>query len=261
MSKLEQIVIIGFGAIGRLVYEGLDGEVAAVVVRETHPGGPGSGTRVVSSLAELAGTEVDLVVECAGHEAVRLYAEEALARGADFMVIATGALVDDAFRERLVEAARASGARLLVPAGAIAGLDGLTALRRGGLDRVLYVSAKPPHAWKGTPAEESVALDRLERATVFFDGPARDAARLYPQNANLAATVAFAGLGLDDTRVQLVADPSLRENVGRVEAEGALGVLRLEYSGRAMPDNPKTSVVTAHNMVHAILNRSSAFVI
>ena len=86
-------------------------------------------------------------------------------------------------------------ARLLLPAGALAGIDGLCALRLGGLTAVKYISSKPPVAWAGTPAAARHQLAALQERTVIFSGTARDAARLYPKNANLAATVALAGLG------------------------------------------------------------------
>ena len=124
---------------------------------------------------------------------------------ADLMVISTGALADDAVRARLRAAADASGHRMLLPSGAIAGLDGLGALRIGGLTRVTYTSTKPPAAWRGTPAAEEHDLDNLQERRVIFSGAAADAARLYPKNANLAATVALAGLGLHQTQIKLVA--------------------------------------------------------
>jgi aspartate dehydrogenase len=126
---------------------------------------------------------------------------------------------------------------------------------------VSYTSAKPPDAWRGTPAERRFDLGRLDGPTVIFKGTAREAARLYPKNANLAATVALAGRGLDETVIVLVADPGLKENVGRIEAEGTFGRLSLECRGPQAPDNPKTSAVTAFSIVHAIENQARTLVI
>jgi aspartate dehydrogenase len=110
-------------------------------------------------------------------------------------------------------------------------------------------------------AESTFELSRLTGPTVIFEGTARDAARLYPKNANLAATVALAGRGLDETTITLVADPSLQENVGRIEAEGKFGRIVVECRGPQAPDNPKTSAVTAFSIVHAIENQVSTLII
>ena len=249
-----RIALIGFGAIGQVVASEVD--VAAVLVRDRYLESAREalpGTAVVASIEELLETGPDLVAECAGQPAVREYGEAVLTGGTDLMVISTGAFGDQAFLDRMCAAAQRAGRRILVPSGATAGLDGLLALREGGLDSVRYVSSKPPHAWLGTPAESAFRLDALSEPTVIYSGPAHEAARLYPKNANLAVTIALAGLGLDRTQVDLVADPALTGgNVGRIEASGRLGTLTMEMAGRAAPDNPKTSQVTAYSIVHAL---------
>jgi len=265
----ERVALIGFGAIGRAVAEGLLADAAGpalvgVLVRpgrvdEARRALP-AGVAVAATLPELLALGPDLVVECAGQEAVRALGEEVLAAGPDLMVISTGALAEARVHDRLVARARAAGSRVLVPAGAIAGLDGLGALRLAGLTRVTYVSVKPPEAWRGTPAEDSVDLGALREPAIVFEGSAREAALAFPKNANLAATVALAGLGLDATRVRLVADPAASGNTGRIEAESAIGTMRVEMAGRASA-NPRTSASTALSLLHAIRARGASFVI
>ena len=248
-----RIALIGFGAIGQVVAAEVD--VAAVLVRDrylesTRRALPG--VAVVASIEDLRGTTPDLVVECAGQPAVREHGEAVLAGGTDLMVISTGAFAEQAFLDHLCDVARRTGCRILLPSGATAGLDGLLALREGGLDSVRYISSKPPHAWLDTPAEHAFELDALSRPTVIYSGPAHEAARLYPKNANLAVTIALAGVGLERTQVDLVANPELTGNLGRIEASGRLGELTVTMAGRAAPDNPKTSLVTAYSIVHAL---------
>lgn len=268
-AATKRIALIGFGAIGELVARTLretgDPMIVAVLMR---PGRAGSvkdripsGAVAVEALEAAFALQLDLVVECAGQEALRTFGPAVAARGVDLMAIATGALADGPFREGLLEAARLSGARVLVPAGATAGLDGLGALRVGGLDRVRYTSAKPPGAWRGTRAEALLELDRVAERTVFFSGRADEAALAFPKNANLAATVALAGAGFERTTVELVADPSLAGNASRIEAEGRYGRLLVELAGPAMAGNPKTSAITALSLVRAIRNEAAAFVI
>lgn len=265
-KRAGSVAIIGLGAIGTIVLEGLgDARVAALIVRSGNLDAARQiapdGATVATSLDEFDPGEIDLVVECAGHDSVAQFGEGALRLGADLMVIATGGLADNELRARLRAAAEESGSRILLPAGAIAGLDGLRALRRGGLERVRYVASKPPDAWLGTPAEQRVDLGAVDSPTTFFFGSAGEAARLYPRNANLAATVALAGIGFEDTEVELVADPTSTDNVGRIEAKGALGRMELELRGPPMPENPKTSVITAYSILEAIESPTRTIVI
>ncbi len=139
---MTRVAIVGYGAIGRIVVSELarSDEVSIVAVavksgtearmRQELP----PGLDVVSSPGDLAQTGPDIVAECAGHGAVRSYGRPLLAQGIEFLVISTGVLADDAERRGLNEAARRGRAKLILPAGAIAGIDGLTALRQGGLD-------------------------------------------------------------------------------------------------------------------------------
>ena len=153
-----------------------------------------------------------------------------------------------------------ASARLIIPAGATAGLDGLAAHRLAELKRVVFTSTKPPRAWRGRPAEDALDLDAIGNSTLLFEGNAREAALAYPKNANVAATVALAGIGFEDTRVRLVADPAAEGNTGLLEVESAIGQLRIETL--AYPSaNPQTSASTALSLVAAIRNRTAQLVI
>lgn len=262
----ERVALIGLGAIGRALAEGLGAEggpPVGVLVRER---GAGEARRLLpedvaveTSLDGLLAARPSLVVECAGQEAVRAHGAAILAAGVPLMIVSTGALAAPGELERLLAAA-SGPARLIVPAGAIAGLDGLGALKAAGLTAVTYTSTKPAEAWRGTPAERAVDLATLTGPTVVFQGTAREAALAYPKNANLAATVALAGLGLDRTRVRLVADPGATGNTGRVEASSEVGTLVAEMAGAASA-NPKTSASVAFSLLHAVRTRSARLVI
>lgn len=263
----RRVALVGLGAIARSVLEHLPaGWVAAgVLVREARLAGARAelpeSVAVVTAIDELLALGAEVVLECAGQESLAAYGEAVLAGGTDLVVVSTGALADDGLRRRLVAAAEAGGSRLVVAAGAIGGLDALGALRLGGLSRVEYTSIKPPHAWLGTPAEAVADLGSLRERTTVFRGSAREAARLFPKNANLAITVALAAGALDETVVTLVADPVVTENIGLVEAEGALGTLTLELRGPASADNPRTSAVTALSLVNELERRSAPLVV
>ena len=216
--------------------------------------GRGDGHDCVESLDDLLAARPDLVVECAGHEAVRLYGARVLRAGVPLMIVSIGALADRAIERELAEAEAEGGARLILPAGAVGGMDALSAAKLGGLERVTYRACKPALAWQGSPAEEAVQLDTLTAPTMFFRGSARQAAMAFPKNSNVAATVALAGLGFDDTAVELIADPVSARNVHEIRFEGADGAGRIEIEGRPSPDNPKTSLLTAHSVAREVLN-------
>jgi aspartate dehydrogenase len=201
---------------------------------------------VVSDIEALLGLSPDVVVECAGHEAMRQFACRVLAHGTDLVCAAVGVLADEAFTKRISEAGNQT-AKIWIPSGAVAGIDGLLAARSAGLKSVAYTSVKAPASWRGTPAEPLIS----DMKTTFFEGSAREAALQYPQNANVGATVALAGLGLDRTRVRLVSDPGVAGPVGIIQAEGDFGRFTFEILAYASPRNPKTSLLTAHSLLAA----------
>jgi aspartate dehydrogenase len=201
----QAIALIGYGAIGRAVHRLLlaqgagQAEVVAILARDR--------ARVLAQSLEVApllvGTHAELVarrpvlvVECAGHQAVDDHAVATLKAGMDLLLVSVGALADAAREQSLVAAARAAGKRLILPSGAIGGIDWLAAARTAGLTSVTYRSRKPPQAWAGSAAEQQVDLASLKVATTFFRGTAREAALMYPRNANVAATVALGHAGL-----------------------------------------------------------------
>jgi aspartate dehydrogenase len=213
---------------------------------------------VMSSFADLLATAPDIVTECAGHAALKAFGEPVLAGGSDLVTLASGAFSDREFERRMREVCRERNRRILVPSGAIIGIDGLAAARHGGLTRVVYSGTKPISAWRGTAAEKAVDLDKLSAATTYFEGSAREAASRYPMNANVTATVALAGIGFDETRVRLIADPTARSNLHALEYEGSFGHARIEIQGKPSPTNPKTSMLTAFSLWRTLLDEAGA---
>jgi aspartate dehydrogenase len=149
----------------------------------------------------------------------------------------------------------------MLPAGAIGGIDAIAAMRLAGLATVRYRSRKPPAAWRGSPAEQVTDLGKLTQQVVLYKGTAGEAALLYPQNANVAAAVALAGLGFDATEVELVADPDAPGNVHEIEAEGAAGRFAIQLQGKPSRSNPKTSALAAMSVARALINAQATIVI
>lgn len=253
-----KIAIIGQGAIGRYVREKLverGHEIVALIVRpERLPERPvdSSGMLYVSSVDDLP-EDIEHVIDCAGHEALAKFGRDILRRGIDVTTVSIGALADSDVYYDLELGAAEGHSRLILASGAIGALDCLRSARVGKLQEVTYVGRKPPQGWKGSPADEKLDLDNLPPGEhVHFDGTARDAAMQYPKNANVAAAVALAGLGFDDTRVLLIADPEASGNIHQVRASGEFGSFSFEILGRTLPNNPRSSALAAMSVVARI---------
>ncbi|SEW46057.1 aspartate dehydrogenase [Cognatiyoonia koreensis] len=253
-----KIAIIGHGAIARFVRGALAGCDVTEVAEIVRPGKENV-TRdppLVSSIADVS-TDCALIVDCGGHGALRAHGAQALRRGMNVLTVSLGALADRDLMALLRNAADSGGARLQIASGAIGGLDALRAARAGRLDTVTYIGRKPPAGWIGSPAEKVLDLHNIREPSVHFEGTAREAALTYPKNANVAAAVALAGRGFDATTVQLIADPTVAQNLHEVRAAGAFGSLTFTISGHGLPANPKSSALAAMSIVNAILERQS----
>ncbi len=247
------IALIGTGAIATFVREQLalaDISVAATIVR---PGKEHGAAHCVGSVANLP-PEVDLLVDCAGHEALRTHGVAALQAGIDVVTVSIGALADPALQSTLAAATAKGNSTLYLASGAIGALDALRAARIGNLTSVKYTGRKPPNGWLGSPAEETLDLLNLSQAETHFKGSAREAALAYPKNANVAAAVGLSALGLDNTVVELIADPTVSANIHQIEAIGDFGRMVFTIEGKSLPDNPKTSALAAMSVVAKILD-------
>ncbi len=262
-----QIALIGFGAIGQEIAARLNQpEYAAIRIRAillsanspSAAAAAASGFTVVTRASELSALGVTWVIECAGHSALQRHGGEALAQGLPLLVASIGALANDPLRYQLLGSCQ-KGAQILFCSGALGGLDALASARHAAPLSVTYVSEKPVDAWRGTHAETLIALNNVEDSVTFFTGSAREAALAFPQNANVAAAVAFAGVGLDDTRVQLRAVKGQTVNRHQIIAQGAFGSLHSTTEGVPLTRNPKTSILAALSLLEATINHSRAF--
>jgi len=259
---MRKLTLVGFGAIGRSLYARLQGHAGLLVDHIVVPPSSVAGVQAAVGPAVKVVSEVPdetyLLLECAGHSALTGHVVPALERGVECAVLSVGALAQAGLPEQLADAARRGGAQLHLLPGAIGGVDAIAAARLAGLDTVTYTGRKPPQGWRGTPAEQVVDLDRLTEPAVILEASVREAARLYPKNANVAATIALAGMGLDATQVRLVADPTVTENVHEIDVRGAFGEMQIIMRGRPLADNPKTSALTVLSALRFLDNRVAA---
>lgn len=253
-----KLALIGAGAIGQAVVRALPGAEFGVLTR-TACALPANAHALASPDA-VRRFEPDLIVEAAGQDAASRLVPGFLEDGFSVLLASVGALADPETEARMRSAPTGS-AQLLIPAGAIGGIDLVAALGKPDIEEVAYIGSKPPVAWAKSPAAEGRDLSALDGPEVLYEGTAREAALRFPKNANVAATLALAGAGFDQTRARLVADPAARGNshAYSVKARGA----EISFRVTALPDpgNPGTSATTALSLVRAIRNRTDRFVI
>lgn len=257
--KPRRIVLIGFGAIA--------GDIAAALLGAAAPGyavgvllrtGSPSRERVPATCTVLddntavAEFAPDLVVEAAGHGAVRSSVPACLAQGLPVLVSSIGALHDEALFTELVEVARTGGGRLLLPSGALGALDYVRAVRHAKELTLRYESRKPPAAWSAELRGLGHDPDALSAPVTLFSGTAREAAAAYPQNLNVAAALALAGPGFEATGVDVICDPAATGNMHVVNARSEFGTMSLTIANRPSPTNPKSSWIVGQSLLAAI---------
>jgi aspartate dehydrogenase len=256
---LLRVAVGGFGAIGKVVAQridrGIDGlTLAAVAARDAaraEAAMAGFGRKVpVVPLGRLW-EEADIVVECAPAAVLRELAEPALTQGRTVMVLSCGALLDNL---DLVELARRRGGRILVPTGALLGLDAVAAAAEGAITNVTMITRKPPRGLAGAPYLEANDIDviGLSAPKCVFSGTAREAARGFPANVNVAAALALAGIGPDRTRVEIWADPGLTRNTHRIEVDAEAARLSMQVENVPSLENPRTGRLTPLSVIAAL---------
>jgi aspartate dehydrogenase len=186
----------------------------------------------------------DIVLEALPRAHFRKVAEPAIARGKTFMPLSVGALLEES---DLIERARATGARIIVPTGALLGLDAVRAAAEGTIESVTMITRKPPAGLIGAPylIEHGILLDDVREPLRVFAGSARDGARGFPANVNVAAALSLAGIGADRTRLEIWADPTVTRNTHQIVVEADSARLTMMIENVPSEENPKTGMITA----------------
>ncbi len=249
-----RLALIGCGAIGSEIVEAVKrgvvrAELAALM--DLYPERcealrPGPETLVTKSLDALLATNPDIVVEAASQQAVREYGPRILEAGKTLVVLSVGALLDEETLTSLRRAAERGGGRVYAPTGAIAGLDAVRAARLAGIERVLLRTRKSP---------KSLGV-QVDRETVLFRGPAREAVKRYPFNVNVAAALALAA-GVEPT-VEIVADPSVDRNIHEIIVESRASRITIRVENVPSPRNPKTSYLAALSCIELLRRLTSS---
>ena len=234
-----EVGIVGMGVIGTHVAKAIENGIpgvalAGVSVRSATTAG-GFPTFPLAELIRRA----DLIVEAATQTALRDFGPAVLEAGRHLMVLSVGGLVG--VLDEWARLAHERGCRILVPSGAIAGLDGMKGAREGAITSVTMETRKPPRGLAGAPyiTEHRIDLDAIREETLIFEGSATEAVRAFPANVNVVAALSLAGLGPERTRIKLFAVPGQERNQHRITVEGEFGRLRVEVEN-VPSENPRT---------------------
>lgn len=240
VSSPARIALIGAGSIGRLLIDAasrLSPELRIVGALVRNPDRGTVAVPLFSDVRDLLEAEPDVVIECAGANALETYGPSVLRSGADLIACSAGIFANDAILDDFRTAARDGGSRLRLSSGAVAGVDGLLAAKMLGLDTVRYRFAMSPAAWDHD-------LEDAPRVVVYR-GDARDAARRFPRHANVTATIALAGVGFDRTEVEIVVDRDRTSNLHEVEASGFFGQFSVKVAGLRIGSSTPSSRLVA----------------
>lgn len=204
-----------------------------------------------NELSSFLNAPIDLVVECANVDLVKQYAKE-IVKKKDFFIISIGALVDMDFYQELKTLSRSMDRNIYLPSGAIGGLDIIKSANvMGGLESVSLTTRKPAQAL--TDQDEVILKEK-----VLFKGAAKDAIAQFPKNANVSIILSLAGIGVEDTKVTIIMDPSVERNIHEVRATGDFGELNIKLENKPSPTNPKTSYLTALSILSALKSLDDA---
>jgi aspartate dehydrogenase len=249
------VAIGGLGAIGLELAERLNAGIPGLrLVAVSARDRPAAKKRLTTAgiaapvvdLAELANL-AEIVVECLPAAQFRAIAEPAIERARIFMPLSAGALIENF---DLAERAKQTGARIIVPTGALLGLDAVRAAAEGEIRSVSMVSRKPPRGLEGAPylVEHKISLAGLKAPLKVFAGSARDGAKGFPANVNVAAALSLAGIGPDRTHLEIWADPAIDRNIHRIEidADSARFSMTIE---NVPSENPKTGRIAALSVI------------
>ncbi|PZQ45410.1 MAG: aspartate dehydrogenase [Micavibrio aeruginosavorus] len=250
----EKVGIAGVGALGSIVAKAfpMDGYVLHAVSDKNHVM---DGVIPNVDFAVLA-RECDVIVECLPAAAAKDLAEIVLSEGKTLILISACALV--LYPELSTSVEKSSGG-IIVPSGALSGLDAVLGMKEQSIKESKIISSKPPAGFKNAPyiLEKNINLDDIKTRVMIFSGNVFEAAKAFPANVNVAASLALAGIGPEKTQVEVWADPDAKSNSHEIIVTGAGSIVRSKIENVPDPANPKSSQQAAYSIIAALKKRKS----
>ncbi|MBY0224057.1 aspartate dehydrogenase [Mammaliicoccus sciuri] len=257
-----KIGVIGTGNIAQYLLESinaggkLEGEITSLFGRNQEVGSrleTKYGIKFYTDFQEFINSPVDIVIEAATIEVAIQHMEDVLRSNKDLILSSIGVFKDVKFFREMSDLARVCGQHIYLPSGAIGGLDLLQSANSiGGLKEVGITTRK---------SYESLGLELKNEEECLFDGMALNAIEKFPKNVNVALLLSIAGLGADQTKVRVIADPLVKRNTHTIEAIGDFGKMSLTIENEPMPNNPKTSYLAALSILSTLRNKGNSVIV
>lgn len=257
--SLEKVGIAGVGALGSIVAKALVAGIEGYELQAVSNLTPVPFDVPNVDFATLA-EQCDVIVECLPAASVPELAKLVLGRGKTLVLISSCALV---LYPEVAEMAKNSTGRIIVPSGALSGLDAVFAMAQDKITKSKIISSKPPKGFKNAPylIEKNIDPDGIQKRVMIFTGNVFEAARAFPANVNVAASLAFAGIGPALTQVEVWADPDAKGNSHEIVVEGPGSIVRSKIENVPDPSNPKSSMQAGYSIVAALKKRKSRLTI
>jgi aspartate dehydrogenase len=258
-ARIRTVAVAGLGAVGQTVARALDRGIPGLQLVAVSARNRERAASIVASfqsnipvqhLEQLAET-ADIVVECLPSAVFPLVAEPALQGGRTLVVISVGALLA---YPHVTDMAAKYGGKIIVPSGALLGLDAVQAAAQGNINSIRMITRKPPAGLAGAPylRENGINLDGLSQPMRIFEGTARNAIKGFPANVNVAVALSLAGIGPDNTRIEIWADPTIDRNRHTIIIDSDSACFEMSINNIPTTENPATGKITALSVVAAL---------
>jgi len=256
MRNTTKIGIAGAGAIGSAVAKALLAGIDGFTLTHIADPVPNPNIDVPNVDFETMCRECDLIIECLPPAIVPMLIEHVFAHQKNLILISSCALL--MFPE-ILEQQKLSTSRITVPSGALLGLDGVIALKQLGIKKAMIASTKPPLGFSTAPYVDKMGIDleAIDAKTRLFHGNALEAATGFPANVNVAATLSLAGIGAENTEVEIWADPGAKGNSHEITVEGEYSSISAKITNHPDPKNPKSSMLAAQSIVALLKNETA----
>ncbi len=259
-----RVAIAGLGSIGIKLVQALDKGIDGFVLAAVSARAPAKHEGMLAKLSrrpaifpiEGLSAVADIVIECAPSNLLSSIVAPFLSKGKTAIILSAGALLEHG---ELIQLAKQNGGQIVVPTGALIGLDAVTAAAEGRIRSVRMITRKPVKGLLGAPylVENKLDIESITQPLKVFEGTAREAAKGFPANLNVAVALSLAGIGPDLTTLEIWADPALQRNTHRIEVDSDSASFSMSIEN-VPSDNPRTGLITALSVISYLRKQRSA---